>query len=70
MSRRIPSERGAIRTLMANHVALTESSTCVTRFFPMTSRSSMAATNGTTAVATRACGLRSSNTLASRTTEI
>ena len=70
MSRRIPSEKGAISTLMANQVVLTESSTRVSRFFPRTIRSSMAATNGRTAVATRACGLRSSKMPATGTIAI
>ena len=70
MSRRIPSERGAISTLMANQVVLIESSTRDTPFFPMTNRSSMATRNGTSAVATRAYGLRFSKILTTGTTEI
>ena len=61
MSRRIPWENGAIRTLIANQVVQIESSTRVTQFFPKTIRSRMAAAKGRTAVATRAYGLRSSN---------
>ena len=70
MSRRIPSENGAIRTLIANQVVPTESSTRVTQFFPKTIRSRMAAAKGRTAVATRAYGLRSSNMPATGTTRI
>ena len=70
MSRRIPWENGAIRMLIANQVVQIESSTRVTQFFPKTIRSRMAAAKGRTAVATRACGLRSSKMLETGTTEI
>ena len=70
MSRRIPSEKGAINTLATNQVVLIEINTRVSQLFPRTSRSSMTATNGRTAVATRAWGLRASKMPAGSTTEI
>ncbi len=64
------AEYGAIRTFNANHITLIESNTFERRFFPVIARRMSAATNGARAVATLACGERSSKMLPGDTTGV
>ena len=54
----MPKDIGAARTLIANHVVVAEIKMLAMRLRPVNSRKNTADTNGATAVATRACGVR------------
>ncbi len=66
----IRDEYGVSKTLMANHVVLSDINSLVRLFWPSISRSAIATTNGATAVTTRACGLRSSKIFRCTTREV